>query len=81
MAIDAELVAVRRLPLVHRRDAHRLLTPRVGEIERLAARVVSTSPGLVPTVSLEGLRDRIDALQQAHAELDRLERAVGLRAV
>jgi len=80
VAIDAELVAVRRLPLVHRRAAQRLVAPRVMEIERLAARVVSTNPSAVHTVSLEGLRDRIDALHQAHDELDRLERSAGLRA-
>jgi hypothetical protein len=80
LAIDAELVAARRLPFVHRRAAQRLVAPRVMEIEHLAARVVSTGPSVVHTVSLEGLRDRIDALHQAHDELDRLERSVGLRA-
>jgi hypothetical protein len=80
VAIDAELVAVRRLPLVHRRHTHRLIAVRVAELERLAARVVSTTAINPPTVTLDGLRERIDALQQAHDELDRLERHVGLRA-
>jgi hypothetical protein len=80
VAIDAELVAARRLPLVHRRAAQRLVAPRVTEIELLAARVVSTGPSVGHTLSLDGLRDRIDALHEAHIELDRLERSVGLHA-
>jgi hypothetical protein len=79
-AIDAELVAVRGLPLAHRRDAHRLATARVAEIERLAAQVVATTGGIAPSLSLDGLATRIEALQQAHDELARIERFAGLRA-
>jgi hypothetical protein len=80
-AIDAELVAVRRLTLAHRRDAHRLAAVRVAEVERLAAQVVATTGALAPSVSLDGLAARVDALQQAHDELARIEHFAGLRAV
>jgi hypothetical protein len=80
VAIDAELVAVRRLPLAHRREAHRFVAVRVAEIERLAAGIVLTAGGAGYRVTLDGLGARIDALQQAHAELGQLERSVGLRA-
>jgi hypothetical protein len=80
MAIDAELVAVRWLPVVHRRGAHRLTAPRVAEIERLATGIVLSAGNGGHTVTLDGLGARVDALQDAHDELDRIERIAGLRA-
>jgi hypothetical protein len=84
VAADAELVAARPLPHAHRRELHRLIAGRVGEIERLVAAVVatmSTPEGqLIRPRALDELGTRIDALQQAHDELARIERVAGLRA-
>jgi hypothetical protein len=80
VAIDAELIAVRRFPLAHRRAAHRFLAPRVAEVERLAVGLVRSAGGAGYSVTLDGLGARIDALQEAHHELYILERSAGLRA-
>lgn len=84
LTIDTELIALRRLPLVHRYDAQRDVHARVTEIERLAARVVTTMSVRdgrdQPVVALDALGNRIDALQHALDELAQIERMAGLRA-
>jgi hypothetical protein len=84
LTIDAELVALRRLPLVHRYDAQRDAFSRVTELERLAARIVSTMSVRdgrdEPAAALDALGNRIDALQHALDELAQIERVAGLRA-
>ena len=90
VAVDAHLVRAARAPRSHRRGLLRQTRDQVTEVERLAVRVHRLQrPPTVPSTgrpapspdvaaNLADLRQHLDLLDAAHAELEDLERHAGL---
>jgi len=83
VAIDRDLVAASRAPKTHRRLLLVELTEQVMSLETLATRVVTLGSAQQQLVeptreAIDRMNAQLDALEEAHDEIARLEAQLGL---